>query len=404
MRPVSYLRLRPLLLLTAVTAPLLAAAPARAQFDAGTSVTTLGSSDFFIGVQHQPGANLSDFDRARFFNKAHCDCNETVYIYVALTDSGFAKRLTVDRTNNIEFWVGSLCASLDSGRPQRCSLLGTMTMAAFLDEGRATNPTNARVMSTFTQSTFVDDGGTTTGGTFAANPDCTSPTGQAFDKSLFVITYDNMGAAVSLATSQVHIDLTPPPAPSSLGDVVVAGGNEAVVISWPKVDSSIYTDLLGYQVLCNRGGALQVFSDGTFQPGFQECALPGGDAGVGSGENDGGISGLDTRYVCSPLLSPTTSSFRVKILQNGITYGVSVVSIDISGNASPPDIFYGTAVKTDSFYDVYRNDSHLGDPGAASGGLCTLGAGTTSRGAATGIAVVLTIAGIVVVARRRRRR
>src|SRR5262249_52993097 len=162
----------------------------------------------------------------------------------------------------------------------------------------ATLPTTARVLSTFTQSTFLDGGAIT--GTFAETTDCTSPTGQAFDQTIFVLTYDTTGAPVTLKTSQVHIDLTPPPAPSSLGNVTVAGGNEAVVISWPKVDSSIYTDLLGYQVLCNRAGELQVFDDGTFNAGFQECAAPGSDAGVGNGDNDGGVSGLDPRFVCSP--------------------------------------------------------------------------------------------------------
>ena len=49
------------------------------------------------------------------------------------------------------------------------------------------------------------------------------------------------------------------------------GGQQAVTISWPGVDSAVITDVLGYQVLCNRGGELQVFSDGTFEPGFQTC-------------------------------------------------------------------------------------------------------------------------------------
>ncbi|HMF40634.1 MAG TPA: hypothetical protein VKQ32_08065 [Polyangia bacterium] len=391
------------LLATVVAVPLLAAAPAAAQIpDAGPTNATWASGDFFIGVQHQAGANLSDFDRARFFNKAHCDCTETVYVYIALTDSGFAKRTLVDQSGNIEFFVGSQCDSNDSGRPLRCKSLKAEPLAAFLVAGRDTVQTTARVLSTFTQSTFLDGGAIT--GTFAETSDCTSPTGQSFPQTIFVITYDKVtGAPQAIATSQLNIDLTPPPAPSSLGDVTVEPGNEAVVITWPKVDSSVVTDLLGYQVLCNRAGSLQVFNDGTFGAGFLECAMPGGDAGVGNGDNDGGVSGLDPRYICSPLLSTTTSSFRVKILQNDIPYGVSVVSIDTSGNASPPDLFYATPIKTKSFYDVYRNDDP-NNPGAASGGLCTLGERTSTRGAATGITAALVIAGIVVVARRRRRR
>src|SRR5262249_7217730 len=151
---------RPFILLAVTAVPLLAARTASAQFDAGTTTSTFSSGDFFIGVQHIPGANLSDFDVARFFNKAHCDCNEAVYIYVALTDSGFAKRATIDLTGNIEIWVGSQCDINDSGRTQRCALLGSQTMAAFVNDGRTTVPTNARVLSTYTNAIFVD-GGTT---------------------------------------------------------------------------------------------------------------------------------------------------------------------------------------------------------------------------------------------------
>ena len=54
---------------------------------------------------------------------------------------------------------------------------------------------------------------------------------------------------------------------------------------------------------------------------------------------------------------------------------MAVVAIDRSGNASTPDILYATATKTKSFYDVYRNDADRDQVGAATGGLCTLGAG-----------------------------
>ena len=54
-------------------------------FDAGTTTTTnFDASDFFIGVQANPTDNLSDFDVARFFNKARCLCNQPVFIYVTL--------------------------------------------------------------------------------------------------------------------------------------------------------------------------------------------------------------------------------------------------------------------------------------------------------------------------------
>src|SRR3954468_8443540 len=90
----------------------LAATPARAQ-DAGTGVGALAPSDFFIGVQHQQGSNLSDFDVARFFNKANCDCDEPVFLFFTLLNTGFAKKAAViGMPGNVEFWVGTNCSTV----------------------------------------------------------------------------------------------------------------------------------------------------------------------------------------------------------------------------------------------------------------------------------------------------
>ena len=90
----------------------------------------------------------------------------------------------------------------------------------------------------------------------------------------------------------------------------------------------------------------------------------------------------------------------MKILQNDIIYGVAVVAIDNSGNASTPDIFYGTPIKTKSFYDVYRNDDP-GNPGTASGGLCTLSARGRRRRGAVGAALCAALALVAIVLARR---
>jgi len=382
MRPL----LHPSLFLTAVATTLLTAGTAAAQ-DGGTS--SLGSADFFIGVQRVPGANLSDFDVARFFNKARCECDETVYVYVALTNAGFAKRTSVDRNGNIEFWVGSDCGNV-SLRDQRCIRLASPTLAAFLNSGRETMETTARVLSTYTVAGQVDGG--TIG--FTPNPTCTLPEGvQSFSQTIFAITTSGMGTPQVLASRQIFIDLTPPP-PQDPEMLHAEGVEQAVTISWPGVDSAVITDVLGYQVLCNRAGELKVFSDGTFEPGFQTCFK--------NLTPTSGVAGLDPFFTCSPLLAPTSRSYRVKILQNDITYGVAVVAIDRSGNPSIPDILYATATNTKSFYDVYRNDQP--NPGGASGGMCTLGARTTSRGAVTGLGAGLALAAIVIARRRRGRR
>ena len=210
-----------------------------------------------------------------------------------------------------------------------------------------------------------------------------------------MILNNSQGVPQTLASRQIYIDLTP----SSQQDLLLltaTGGQQAVTLTWPGVDSAVITDVLGYQVLCNRAGALQVFSDGTFEPGFQTCFK--------NLTPESGVQGLDPLYTCSPLLAPTSRSFRVKILQNDIVYGVAVVAIDRSGNPSTPDILYARATKTKSFYDVYRNDADRDQVGAATGGLCTLGARTTSRGAAAGLGVGLALAAIVIARRCRGRR
>src|SRR5262245_15036895 len=140
--------------LAALATPLLAAGTVAAQ-DAGT-ISAFSADDFFIGVQFPEGHNLSDFDVARFFNKANCDCDTTVTIYIALTDSGFAKKMTgVDNTGSIEYWIGSNCVD-PSLRDFRCVQLKSQTLQAFLIAGRDAVPTSARVLSTYTSSGVID--------------------------------------------------------------------------------------------------------------------------------------------------------------------------------------------------------------------------------------------------------
>jgi len=377
--------------LIAAAAVLLTAGTAAAQFDGGTTTSTFGAEDFFIGVQHVPGVNLSDFDVARFFNRARCDCDETVYLYIALTNSGFAKRTTVDRTGNIEYWVGTDCANT-SLRDQRCVMLKSDTLAAFLNMGRDTIPTSARVLSTYTGGGGSVDGGVITN--FTPTTTCTTPQIESFDQTIWVLS-NRTGSPQQLDIRGVHIDLTPPPTPNP-AQTTLQGGEQAVVISWEGINSSVITDMLGYQILCNRGGELQVFPDGTFQPGYQTCPLT---------SEGHGVEGLDVRFTCSELLAPTSRSFRVKILQNDIIYGAAVVAIDRSGNASTPvDILYARATHTKSFYDVYRNDDP-DHPGLASGGLCTLAQGDagTPRGALAALGAGIAIGAAIIMRRRRRR-
>jgi hypothetical protein len=257
--------------------------------------------------------------------------------------------------------------------------------------GHDTIITDAQTMSAYVSSGVPD------AGVFTPNTTCTSPIQNTYPQTIWALVSPTGQTGVYTPNVQrnVTIDMTPPPEPPN---VTVVGGNQGLTVSWTKLDTALYTDLLGYQILCNRAGSLQVFDTGTFTPGFLTCPATIGPNGVDS---------LDPTFICSPLLTTSASSYRVQILQNSITYGVTVVAVDNSGNASAPDVFYGTPIQTKSFYDVYR-DGNTGSsqdlPGGATGGFCALGPGAArSRFAPLGAAGALTLVGLVLARRRRRR-
>lgn len=380
--------------------------PAQAQIPGtagttGTTAATLADGDIFIGIQQQEGSNLAAFDLARFFNKANCDCDAPVFIYYTLTASGFAKRSTVT-TGTVTFWVGSQC-SMPLLQQQDCRLLASEPIATFMALGRDTISTTARIMSTDTTITMSvgADGGVVSSspGVFTPTVDCTSPT-NGFTQTVWAnFDYGSNGTVDYSASQAVQVDLTPPPAPTG---VTIAPGNEAITLRWTSVDYTVNMDLQGYQILCQRGGGLQVFADSTFTPYVKSCDKT---------RTAPGPAGLDPLFVCSPLLNRSDTAFRVKILQNGIYYGATVVAIDNSGNASPADVQFAQPAKTDSFFDVYRDGNQtnggsgqMATPGAATGGFCAVGGeGRLGRWSA-GAAATALVAVLLFRARRRRSR
>ena len=400
--------MRPLLrpaLLAACAASLFGSGEAWAQFtDGGTTSSTFAPEDFFVRMQDIPLHTLSDFDVARYFNKARCDCSQNVYVYVSLSSAGLAKQQAVSRQGNLEVWLGTTCNDINL-RGARCVPLAKVTLTDFLvaNVGKLVIPTDARMMSSQPNLGTGFDG---SAGTGFPNPDCTM-SGEQATQTVFVLLDSNSdGMPEVTATQSVTIDVRPPPAPKIDS---IEGGNQALVVHWTPINTASFPDVIGYQVLCNRGGDLQVFTSGTFDPAFMTCTMPTKtpipDAGPISPDPnfDGGVESLNPFFACSPLLSPTADSFRVKILQNDITYGVAVVAIDKSGNASAPAVLYDHPIKTKSFYDTYRNDDPE-HPGAATGGLCTLGAGPARGGTIAGTVAAIGLVAIVLVRRGRRRR
>lgn len=387
-------------------------ASAQTGLGGATGTTALAASDLLIVVQSTPGVAIPDFDLQRFFNVQNCDCNTPVSIYFTFSQSGFAKKATLP-VGTIEFWTGLNCNNVTV---RNCTRLGnTLTLSTFGSQSGVVITTDTQTLSqNFGQpavsgTTNVVDGGVVTsdGGPSGVGA-CGS--GIAFSQTIWaLVTFSGDPPYDVAATLAVNVDLAPPPAPniSNLDENGrIPGGNEALIINWTGLDTSVYPDLLGYQVLCDRGGALQVFKGGTFGSGFRTCSSAQPSSGL-----DQGINALDPNFVCSPLLTSTASSYRLKILQNEITYGASVVAIDTSYNASQPIVNYGTPEKTLSFYDVYRNGDEANtmpgatpEPGRASGGFCAVSPTTSRSAGAAGLGAVAFAIGLAFIRRRRRPR
>jgi len=379
-----------------------------------TGTTTFATTDFFVGIQAEQGVNLTTFESARFFDIARCQCQTPVWLFVALLPSGFAKRSTaIAATGNagqISVWLGPQgCDQALQQQTGLCLEIAHEPLLTFLNQGSWTIATDARKMSTYlgTSSTITDAGTTVTTGSAV----CTAPTGSFAQSVWIAIDTDGNGTSDLTISESLNVDLQGPTAPAG---VTVEGGNQALIMKWDVVDQALNTDLVGYEILCSRADQYQVFTEtgvdgggatGPFFSGFESCP----DYRKGSG-----VEALDPTFVCSGLLSPATTSYRIETLQNGIYYAAAVVSVDNSGNpSSPPQVLYAKPVRTLSFYDVYRdgyatsNDTSSGpDPGAANGGFCTVAARRprwrSTAAALVGIGIV--VAGVSLRRRRRERR
>ena len=387
---------RPSLALVAATlflgTTLAVARPARAQLGGaggtggvGGTTGTLTNDDFFIGVQETKNVNLNTFQVARFFNQARCNCAAPVYVFLGLTASGAAKRATITAAGSLSLWIGTNCND-PLYFPQCTKIPGSdQQLITFANVGSFIVLTDANLLSTprgVNAGVVGVDGGTGDAGVTSTGP-CSAS--QPFQQTIWALIDTDANGTFDLFPSiAVNVDLAPPPAP------VVAmpeGGNEALVLHWTAVDATIAPDILGYQVLCQRGPGLQVFKSGTFGAAYQICP----STAVGTG-----IDALDVNYTCSPQLSPSTTSFRVEILQNGIFYGASVVAMDQSGNPAASPVQFAQPAKTLSFYDVYREPPNAG---AAAGGLCAL-----APGARPSLPLALALSALLVLRSARRRR
>lgn len=392
----------------------LAAGTARAQLGTGgtpgtTAGATLGDGDFFIGVQSTPNVNLTDYNLITYFNQANCQCDRTTYVFAALSAAGSAKRNYITTGGSVQVWIGTGCdTSTPSLRPTQCDLIGESLLTDFAASGGKSFTTTAKVLSRphgTGLGTIVGADGGVIGGNTTVNGDPCVQTQALTSQTIFLLVDQTGAGTFTLGTSRTFpFDLTPPPAPASLS---VAGGNEALVVSWPTVSSTLDSSgILGYQILCQRAEQFQVFADGDYKPSFESATTncPGTFPGGGT------VDSLDPRFVCSDLLSPAATSARIKILQNKIVYRVAVVAIDKHKNPSSAGVrAYGAPQASDDFYNIYRNDNpsmpnQTTQPGSDTGGYCAVLPRSSGRGWMAFPALGVAAAAAMLAARRRRRR
>ncbi|HEY8924220.1 MAG TPA: hypothetical protein VIU64_07545 [Polyangia bacterium] len=411
------------------TAVVGAGSPPRAQAQllgtGGTSgVGTTSGSSVFLGIQKVKNVNLNDLDRAIFLNRASCECKRTAWIKAVLNPSAVATAAQIPSTNRVTMWLGNNCdnalytpschrlASTSFSDFRLNGLLVATDVSVIAQSyGAVVIPTDAGGSSgtAGTTGAGAGGGGGTTGGegsggaagdsgtTVEIPPDdatkalCGSLV-DGFTQTLWLFVGTNEGKNDTMSASlPLAMDVVPPPAPAK---VSVSEANEALVVSWEAVDKTITSDLQGYQIFCTRADQYQVFRDGTFSTSIDTC---------GDTVSDGvptAIQDRNTHFICSDFLSVSETSYRVKVLQNNIWYGVGVAAVDRQGNASPITPIYDHPVQTLDFYHQYRS----GNPqGAATGGACSV-AGEPSSGGGALAAFAATSIALTVRRRRGRRR
>jgi hypothetical protein len=335
--------------------------------------TPFVTSDFQLRVsQPVEGGGFafitSDIELDRYFNRARCQCDSPIRIRADLTPAGSMKKTAQTIKGTVQIRIGgSDCVASNANTFQnaKCTVLQTVQLADLASAG-----------------TDVD---TTVGALFRApNVANGASCSVQFAQNVWLMidaSVDQMPdmefADANAPKLGLYLDGQAPPAPS---DVRVTPGNEALTVQWTK--GGLVDDQSGYVVFCSRAG-LPVFSK-TFYTGNEfftrESVCPASKTASAQTEWTYAASEsppatplaapdefrrLDTRYVCSELLTGSTES-RVKILQNGVPYVVGVAAVDKRGNASPiTTAFLQTPIPTRDFYRGYREAG-----GEAEGGFC----------------------------------
>lgn len=415
-----------------LASPLFAVSPPAALAQAGGTggsssgnTNNITETDFLMRLLRINGDGdwtiFTDFDKRTYFNRARCECAETIRLEVDLTNTGAAKRSQFTTSQaNIEVLIGPPeCVAKEPQVRQAvtCQPLGVLKLADLARTrqrpafdfvvsklyGREGNSCLTRGQQTIWLRIDIDGNGT---------PDLVDDAAPSLP-----VEYDGE-------------------APNPPGDIRVEPGNEALEVSW-ETNQGV-ADFRGFVVLCSRGEDLQVYEPDYYDDQYRTAATVCGRqttidqaqvvfspselasallsptfATTDGGATDGGgqptqakgpfvppthFANLDRRFVCSDLLRTQTST-RLKGLQNGIPYLVGVATVDAHFNPSPiRGVYLQQPVATRDFFEGYQAAG-----GTAEGGYCALARGRAGRGLEALGVLALTALGLRRLARRRPR-
>jgi hypothetical protein len=391
----SYARSRTAIACILATLVLLAAARASAQGTGGTAgAAALTKSDFNIYLQKYDKGwiQMNTTEQTYFFNRARCECDGdqtdwSGYFRIAI-QPGVATGTKIKNLLNLSL-TGSGSARLYAGAGTAVNCLAPPATGTY--SGYCVNLLNP---SDTTGTSGIEGGMATIAATNvwysppipvaylfnAVNyPVCS---GSACDSTancdtataqVTIYFWAQTGAANTADVQDMSFPVNLVGQSAFVPDNVTAdGGNEAVTVnwSWPNgLSPSGNAAFMGVQIFCVRGADNQVFKSGSFDPAFMTAAKTCPKTVPASSST--GIAALDPDYLCSGLLPSTSTSYRIKGLQNGIYYRVGVAAIDKYSNASIiSNLVPAMPIPTVDFYNEYRNSG-----GAAQGGFCAIGRG-----------------------------
>ena len=362
----------------------------------GSSGSALAKSDFSITVQVKSSSgswsDLSTTETKTYFDSARCTCSTMVRFVVRATSTATTKISTLlaasgaDGEGRLYLGQSSACTTDPTDSSYGCVLLDqTDELGSLAKKGYWTS-TEVSAATLFGTS----DGSCETVKTqYIWSWIDTSSDGSAD------LTGDS---APSLS---LRLDGKSPEPPTALS---TKPGKDALVLSWTASTSasSSSSDLAGYLAFCKNSNGSAVFSSSPYDSQYVTPAtlsasgLCPSDDTLSTTVLDTGFASFGAGYLCSGLIASDATSYRLKNLQNDVEYTVFMAAVDNNGNVSAAsDSVTGTPVMTVDFYNEYVNEG-----GTPVGGYCSL----ASHGTHAGIGILLGLAALFVLGRRRFRR